>query len=43
MTEVIIAFRNPYDAEPDTLSVEEKVGVINWYAENVIQPDRAQG
>lgn len=38
VTEVIIAFRNPYAAEPDTQSVEEKVGMINWYAENVIKP-----
>ena len=40
VTEVIIAFRNPYDAEPDTQSVEEKIGMINWYAENVIKPYR---
>jgi alkanesulfonate monooxygenase SsuD/methylene tetrahydromethanopterin reductase-like flavin-dependent oxidoreductase (luciferase family) len=40
VTEVIIAFRNPYDAEPDTQSVEEKIGMINWYAENVIEPYR---
>ena len=43
VTEVIIAFRNPYDAEPDTQSVEEKVGMINWYAENVIRPYRENG
>ena len=42
VTEVIIAFRNPYDAEPDTQSVEEKVGMINWYAENVIEPYRSR-
>ncbi len=41
VTEVIIAFRNPYDAEPDTQSVEEKVGMIKWFAENVIEPYRA--
>ncbi len=41
VTEVIIAFRNPYDAEPDTQSVEEKVGMIQWFAENVIEPYRA--
>jgi hypothetical protein len=40
VTEVIIAFRNPYDAQPDTQTVEEKVGMINWYAENVIEPYR---
>jgi alkanesulfonate monooxygenase SsuD/methylene tetrahydromethanopterin reductase-like flavin-dependent oxidoreductase (luciferase family) len=38
VTEVIIAFRNPYDAQPDTQTVEEKIGMINWYAENVIRP-----
>ena len=40
VTEVIIAFRNPYDGQPDTQTVEEKIGMINWYAENVIQPYR---
>lgn len=38
VTEVIIAFRNPYDGQPDTQTLEEKIGMINWYAENVIQP-----
>ena len=42
VTEVIIAFRNPYTAEPDTQTVEEKIGMINWYAENVIRPYRDQ-
>jgi len=41
VTEVIIAFRNPYSAEPDTQSVEEKIGMINWYADNVIKPYRS--
>jgi hypothetical protein len=41
VTEVIIAFRNPYDAEPDTQTAEEKIGMINWYAENEIEPYRA--
>jgi len=40
VTEVIIAFRNPYDGTPDTQSVEEKIGMINWYAENVMRPYR---
>ncbi|MDG2411302.1 MAG: TIGR03619 family F420-dependent LLM class oxidoreductase [Halioglobus sp.] len=40
VTEVIIAFRNPYDGTPDTQSLEEKIGMINWYAENVIKPYR---
>ncbi len=41
VTEVIVAFRNPYDGEPDTQTVEEKLGMINWYADNVIKPYRA--
>ncbi|MFT4520816.1 MAG: putative F420-dependent oxidoreductase [Halioglobus sp.] len=40
VTEVIIAFRNPYDGQPDTQTVEEKIGMINWYADNVIKPHR---
>lgn len=40
VTEVIIGFRNPYDGKPDTQSVEEKLGMINWYVENVMQPYR---
>ena len=40
VTEVIIAFRNPYDGKPDTQTLEEKIGMINWYAENVIRPYR---
>jgi probable F420-dependent oxidoreductase len=40
VTEVIIAFRNPYDGTPDTQSVEEKMGMINWYADNVMRPYR---
>jgi alkanesulfonate monooxygenase SsuD/methylene tetrahydromethanopterin reductase-like flavin-dependent oxidoreductase (luciferase family) len=40
VTEVIVAFRNPYDAKPDTQTLEEKIAMINWYAQNVIQPYR---
>ena len=40
ISEVIIAFRNPYDKQPDTQSVEEKIGMIHWYAENLILPYR---
>jgi probable F420-dependent oxidoreductase len=43
VSEVIIAFRNPYDGKPDTQSLEEKIGMINWYADNVIRPYREQG
>jgi alkanesulfonate monooxygenase SsuD/methylene tetrahydromethanopterin reductase-like flavin-dependent oxidoreductase (luciferase family) len=38
--EVIVAFRNPYDKQPDTQTVEEKIGMINWYAETLIHPYR---
>ena len=39
--QVVIAFRNPYDGEPDTLNVEERIAMINWYAENVMEPYRS--
>ena len=35
--ESIIAFRNPYLAEPDVQTLEQKIDAINWFAENVIQ------
>jgi probable F420-dependent oxidoreductase len=35
--EAIVAFRNPYAAEPDTQTLEDKIGAINWFAESVIQ------
>lgn len=38
--EAIVAFRNPYAAEPDTQTLEEKVGAIRWFADNVIQKTR---
>ncbi|MEH6584777.1 MAG: TIGR03619 family F420-dependent LLM class oxidoreductase [Halioglobus sp.] len=38
--EVVIAFSDPYKAEPETQSLEEKIGMINWYAENFIQPGK---
>ncbi|MFL3654500.1 MAG: TIGR03619 family F420-dependent LLM class oxidoreductase [Halioglobus sp.] len=40
VTEVIIAFRNPYDGKPDTQTLEEKIGMLQWYSENVIEPYR---
>jgi probable F420-dependent oxidoreductase len=39
--EVIVAFRNVYTSEPDVKTVEQKIGEINWYAENIITPYRA--
>ena len=40
ITEVVIAFRNPYEGGADDQSLEEKIAMINWYAENIIQPYR---
>lgn len=40
VAEAIVAFRNPYDGTPDTQTLEEKVGQINWFAENVIHKSR---
>jgi probable F420-dependent oxidoreductase len=39
--EVIVAFRNVYASEPDSKTLEQKIGEINWYAENIIVPSRA--
>ena len=36
VTECIIAFRNPYEGEQDTSSVEDKVKMMQWFAENII-------
>lgn len=38
--EAIIGFRNPYDGSPDTQTLEEKIGQINWFAENIIHKSR---
>ena len=40
VTEAIFAFRNPYDGTPDKQTLEEKIGQINWFAENVIHKTR---
>lgn len=40
VTEVIIAFRNPYDKTPDTQTVEEKIGMLKWYSDTIINPYR---
>lgn len=42
VTEVVVAFRNPYDKTPDNQSVEEKIGMLKWYADTIIQPCREQ-
>lgn len=38
--EAIVAFRNPYLAEPDPQTLDEKVGAIRWFADNVIHKTR---
>ncbi len=38
--ESIVAFRNVYAREPDTKSLEEKIGEIHWFADNVIHKTR---
>lgn len=40
IAEAIVAFRNPYLGEPDTQTLEEKIGAIRWFADNVIQKTR---
>ena len=41
VTEVTVAFRNIYEMEPDDKSLEEKMGVIHWYANEVMAKVRA--
>mgnify|MGYP000604443499 CR=1 FL=1 len=36
VSEVTVAFRNIYEQEVDNKTLEEKIGVINWYANEVI-------
>lgn len=38
--EAIVGFRNPYDGSPDTQTLEEKIGQLNWFAENLIHKSR---
>lgn len=40
VNEVIVAFRDVYSSEPDTKSVEEKIGELQWYSDNLIKPYR---
>ena len=34
--EAIVGFRNAYEGSPDTQTLEEKIGQLNWFAENLI-------
>ena len=38
--EVLVAFRDVYASEPDTKTVEEKIGMMTWYADEVINKSR---
>jgi len=38
--EAIVAFRNPYEGKPDTQTLEQKIDLIRWFADNVIQKTR---
>lgn len=38
--EAIVAFRNPYAAEPDTQTLDDKIGALRWFADSVIQKVR---
>lgn len=38
--EAIVAFRNPYLAEPDTQTLDEKIGQLRWFSDAVIQKTR---
>jgi probable F420-dependent oxidoreductase len=40
VTDVVIAFRNVYELEPDH-SLEKKIQMLNWYATEFIGPHRA--
>jgi len=37
VTECIIGFRDAYNGEPDTTTVEEKIQQMKWFSENIIQ------
>ena len=34
--EAIVAFRNPYKAEPDHRTLDEMIGQLHWFADTVI-------
>ena len=40
ITDVIVGFRDAYDLAQDTQSLDEKIGAIHWYADEVISKVR---
>ena len=41
VNEVVVAFRDVYESEPDNKSIEEKISMLKWYKDNVIEPAKA--
>lgn len=37
VTECIVGFRNTYKGSEDNMPLDQKIGMLHWYAENVIQ------
>tara|TARA_B110000305_G_C19366276_1_gene602091 strand:- start:89 stop:964 length:876 start_codon:yes stop_codon:yes gene_type:complete len=40
VSEAVVGFRNAYDGTPDTQTLDEKIGQINWFADTIIQKSR---
>jgi len=40
VSEAVIGFRNAYDGTPDTQTLDEKIGQMNWFADTIIQKSR---
>jgi probable F420-dependent oxidoreductase len=38
--EAIVAFRNPYEGGVDTQTLDEKIGALKWFADNIIHKTR---
>ncbi len=36
VTECIVGFRDTYKGEPDDKSIEKKIGILKWFADNII-------
>lgn len=40
VSEAVVGFRNAYDGTPDTQTLDEKIGQMNWFADTIIQKSR---
>ena len=36
VTECIVGFRDTYKGEPDDKSIEHKIAILRWFADNII-------